>query len=146
MKTIIVNKSLRIFPNYSEFSKIYDTIMGDRSGMANIVLHLVEKIFKKYNKIEMLDLACGTGEIHNFFDKRFKITGIDISEDMLRVARIKHPENKYIKSDVRRFTSEKAYDLITFNYDSINHLLQIEEWISMFETSYKNLKKGCIYF
>lgn len=131
--------------NYTNLSKIYDVVMGDRTGMVKIVKDLIDSHISPKKKLKMLDLACGTGKLHEYFDKRFEITGVDLSSEMLNLAKEKHPQNKYIKADVKRYFSNEKFDIVTFNYDSINHLLTLEEWVATFESSVQNLKKNGLF-
>ena len=75
---------------YRDFAYLYDTLMKnvDYKKWTN----QVEEIFKRHGKQPktIVDLACGTGGVTNILAERgYQITGVDISEDMLFVAREK---------------------------------------------------------
>lgn len=52
---------------------------------------------------------------------------------------------KFVKGDMTDFTLNKAFDLITCNYDAINHLISFEDWQKMFNNVYSHLKVGGIF-
>ena len=77
--------------SYSDFAYIYDTLMHhdvDYEKWADYI----ENIFTMYgiNPDLVCDLACGTGNITIPLARRgYDMTGVDISEDMLNIARDK---------------------------------------------------------
>jgi SAM-dependent methyltransferase len=73
---------------------------------------------------EALDFGCGTGRSTRFLrDQSFHVTGVDISEDMIRKARQVSPDGDYRlieDGDFRQF-QRGAYDLVlaAFTFDNI---------------------------
>jgi SAM-dependent methyltransferase len=71
-----------------------------------------------------LDFGCGTGRSTRFLEKRgFETTGVDISEDMLRIARSLDPSGDYRLVPQDNFSAfpPESYDLIVslFTFDNI---------------------------
>ncbi len=71
-----------------------------------ILNHIKENynIDENIEKIKVLDLGCGPGELieelqNNF--KSFHITGVDFSEGMLNVSKTRNPKAKHIHLDVK---------------------------------------------
>ncbi|HMQ54162.1 MAG TPA: class I SAM-dependent methyltransferase [Anaerolineae bacterium] len=54
-------------------------------------------------------------------DKGFSITGIDVSEEMIKLASTNHPEHKFIHQDICTWETEEEFDFIVA-WDSIFHL------------------------
>ena len=86
------------------FSKIahkYDEIVLNKAGYT--AHDVISKLLLEGVKAEgakILDLACGTGlGSLNFFNKNFRVTGIDIAEGMIDEAR-KRPFEKLIRQDL----------------------------------------------
>ncbi|MCD4658091.1 MAG: class I SAM-dependent methyltransferase [Planctomycetes bacterium] len=74
-----------------------------------------------------LELACGTGRLLiPAIEQGFDVTGIDISEDMLKQARVKAKEfginAEIIHADIRNFKLERKFSLIYLPFNSIAHL------------------------
>ena len=81
------------------------------------------KIFKEKNVKSILDVACGTGKhLIRLAKMGYDCTGIDLSNDMLEVAREKALKEglniSYIQGDARDFRLNKKFDAITFLYTS----------------------------
>lgn len=113
--------------SYSDFAYVYDELMcdADYEKRAEYVLSL----FKKYGKTPslLLDLACGTGNFSNLFAKKgIEVIGVDMSEDMLSVAR----EKMYNEGVNVLYLCQKAEELDLFGtidgavclMDSLNHI------------------------
>lgn len=113
--------------NYSDFAVVYDTLMRDVDYKKRT--EYLVKLFKKYGKMPMLllDLACGTGAFSARFSKMgIETIGVDMSEDMLSVAR----ENAFDNGDTTLYLCQRAEQLDLFGtidgavclMDSINHI------------------------
>lgn len=70
-----------------------------------------------------LDVGCGSGGriIRELENAGFTITGIDVSEQMIRLARSNHPNVDFQVQDIGTWESNQHYDLIVA-WDSIFHL------------------------
>ena len=70
-----------------------------------------------------LDVGCGTGGriINRILENGFEITGIDISEGMLALARENHPQVRFEQADIIEWETADRFDLIVA-WDSIFHL------------------------
>lgn len=64
--------------------------------------------FKEYLGLEkgkVLDVGCGSGrDARALFDLGFDITGIDLSEKMLELAKFKEPGAKFVRMDFRELS------------------------------------------
>ena len=73
---------------YGNFAAVYDRLMGDVDYKARTKRLL--QLFKEYDRVPelILDLACGTGGFSNELAQNgIEVIGVDISEEMLSVAR-----------------------------------------------------------
>ncbi|MBT1702489.1 class I SAM-dependent methyltransferase [Chryseosolibacter indicus] len=70
-----------------------------------------------------LDVGCGSGGriTTELLKEGFKITGIDVSESMISIAKANHPDVDFVVGDICTWQSEKKYDLIVA-WDSLFHL------------------------
>lgn len=70
-----------------------------------------------------LDVGCGVGGriIHQLLRDGFIVTGVDVSEKMIDLARHEHPEAKFHVGDIIDWQAPGSYDLIVA-WDSIFHL------------------------
>ncbi len=109
-----------------------------------------EEIIRSINKYarspvrKVLNLGCGGG--HNDFTlkKHFDVHGVDISEEMLALARKLNPEVKYVKGDMRSVRLGKTYDVVTI-FDSINYMTTVDDLRSALVTAYDHLVPGGMF-
>ncbi len=117
--------------SYSDFAFVYDSLMQDVDYKSRTEYLL--KLFKKYGKKPtlLLDLACGTGGFSNQMAlKGIEVIGVDMSEEMLSVAR----ENSYNLGTDVLFLCQKAEELDLYGtidgaiccMDSLNHITDVK--------------------
>ena len=107
--------------SYTDFAYIYDKLIDqDYEKWADYI----EEIFKKHGVKPnlVLDLGCGTGSITNILAKRgYDMIGVDLSPDMLNVARDKAMEENldvlYLCQDIREFELYGTVDAIICTLD-----------------------------
>ena len=70
-----------------------------------------------------LDVGCGTGgRFVRVLEKwGFTITGLDISDEMITLAEVHHPEHRFFQADICCWDTRERFDFI-FAWDSIFHL------------------------
>jgi SAM-dependent methyltransferase len=75
------------------------------------------------NKGKALDVGCGcTGRFIDLLQNEgFSVEGVDISANMISLARQRHPEVQFHHQDICEWKIESRYDLITA-WDSIWHI------------------------
>ena len=71
---------------------------------------------------DILDIACGTGTLFPFYFKRnvASVVGIDISPEMVKVAKGKFPETEIICGDAEEYHFGKKFDIIML-YNAFPH-------------------------
>ncbi len=105
---------------------------------------LFVRIIKEHSKIEtktLLHLGCGAGGNDYIFKRHFKVTGIDISKDMLKVARKVNPEVTYYNNDMRSLKLDKRFDAVAIP-DSIGYMTTVKDLKRAIFTAQKHLKPG----
>ncbi len=70
----------------------------------------------------LLDVACGTGEHLLHFSQNFEVTGLDCNPDFLRLAADKLPSATWVHGDMKSFTLERRFDVVTCLFGSIGYL------------------------
>jgi len=85
---------------YTKLAKYYDFLAPSTTKQECVFL---DKIFKKFGNGQIqkvLDLGCGTGRHAVLLQKMdYRVTGIDLSDQMLNLARKKSPESTFLKMD-----------------------------------------------
>jgi superfamily I DNA/RNA helicase len=94
----------------------------------------LKSLIKKRNPsaTTLLELACGTGAVLQYFADDFEIFGLDLSLGMLSVARKRLPKVALFRQDMRKFAIPRSVDTIVCVYDSINHLVKFNDWCKVF--------------
>ena len=136
--------------SYSDFAYVYDTLMGDVDYKARTeyILNLFEKCGK--TPTLLLDLACGTGGFSNEFAKKgVEVIGVDMSEEMLAVAR----ENSASEGVDVLYLCQRAEELDLYGtvdgavccMDSINHITDKKALTKAIGKVSLFLEKDCLF-
>jgi SAM-dependent methyltransferase len=129
----------------AKLSELYDNLMGDYEYISHPTKTLVYEYTQKKKAIDLLELGCGTGNILKIFPKSFTLYGLDISPDMLAIAKKKVKRAKLFEADMSDFHIHKMFDVIICVFDSINHLIDFKKWKATFLNVSKHLKKDGIF-
>ena len=123
---------------YNDFAYNYDALMGDVDYDART--EYLCALFKKFDREPtlMLDLACGTGEFSNrFARKNISVIGVDISYDMLSVAREKSADEGndilYLCQDAAELDLYGTIDGAICCLDSLNHITNYDNFCRAIE-------------
>lgn len=82
------------------------------------------------NGVKVLDVACGTGILFpDYISRGAKVTGIDISSEMLGIAKDKFPDTELICADAETYVFDKKYDAVMI-YNAFPHFPNPEKLIS----------------
>ena len=123
----------------STYNECFSRVSTDRYLKA--IYDLLLKNLEPSSSI--LDLCCGTGDFALALQQfGFQVRGLDISHKMVEFARRKSPEIEFSCSDARNFTLTEPVDAITSIFDSLNHMLSIEEIRSVFNHVFDALTPG----
>ncbi|TDF96778.1 class I SAM-dependent DNA methyltransferase [Paenibacillus piri] len=142
---------------YDEFAFYYDRLMEDMPY--DEWLGFLRQCWDKYGQPRSIaDLGCGTGSIAiPLAEQGFEVFGIDLSEDMLAVARDKSDEAArrsafpgsggvtWLQQDLRDWELLRPVDAAVSLCDCINYLLEEEDVAQAFAQAYAGLKDGGIF-
>ncbi|MCU0643980.1 MAG: class I SAM-dependent methyltransferase [bacterium] len=97
---------------YSELAEIYDQLYLKIFNYEQDA-ELVDSIFRKYQIKELLEIGCGSGHLAQLLlEKGYTITGIDLYEEMLQIARQRLPEVEFLQQDIRILKLKRKFDAI----------------------------------
>jgi SAM-dependent methyltransferase len=89
----------------------------------------------------VLELGSGGGNNASYLKKRFEMTLVDVSEDMLEVSRRLNPECEHVQGDMRSIRLSRKFDAI-FVHDAIAYITTIEDLEAVFTTAGLHLREG----
>ena len=113
--------------NPTDIGKAYDQIThlweSDDFDRNNGIEQHKRAIAFTNNKGAALDVGCGCSGrlIDLLLDQGFQPEGLDVSAEMLKLAKTKHPDIKFYQEDICNWPLPKKYDFITA-WDSIWHV------------------------
>ncbi len=123
---------------YNSFADVYDIFMDNIPY--DEWVEFIEKIWEEYNLKPQLvcEIGCGTGNItQRLANKNYDMIGIDLSQDMLMVARDKNYDNEtnilYLGQDMRSFELYGTVDCILSICDSLNYIKTEKDLLKVFK-------------
>jgi predicted TPR repeat methyltransferase len=130
---------------YQQYSGVYDLFQA--SYIYERFFQVIEESIREYsrNPQSLLELACGTGNILQHFVNKYEISGIDISASMLEQAKKKLARASLYEMNMANFDLGRKFDVVLCMYDSINHLLNYEDWTGMFKCVHNHLNPGGLF-
>lgn len=129
---------------------------GDLSWMWPIISppeHYVEEaqqfvdMVRKFSKIEpetLLDIGCGGGHVSHNLNEHFDVIGVDLSENMLALARKLNPDIEHHLGDMREIRLDRKFDVVIIA-DAICYMLTEDDLKAAFVTAYEHLKPGGVF-
>lgn len=134
--------------SYRHFAYLYDQLMEDApyDEWVGLSLNNWEKLGPGGEK-SFLDLGCGTGEISlRLAESGFRVTGVDLSPDMLSIAREKAEKAgvqiRFIEQDMSQLEMDEQFGMIGIFCDSLNYLEAEEDILHTLERAEKYLVPG----
>jgi SAM-dependent methyltransferase len=128
---------------YSAFAKYYDEAMGDMSWKIDFLKQLLKENAPAARSV--LELACGTGTMLKGLEPEYSVAGADLSAEMVEIAQKKLPDADIQVGDMTSYDFGKTFDVVLCVYDSINHLMDWEQWQALFTNAERHLANGGIF-
>lgn len=137
--------------SYEKFAYLYDELMIDApyDQWVSFVLRTINQYSLPLNS-SLLDLGCGTGNIAIPLSKvGLKVTAVDLSEEMLFVAKEKSEANEasiqFFQQDMRDLEGLGQFDVVVSLCDSLNYLHDELELQKTFQNVYQHLKNQGLF-
>jgi len=128
---------------FNKIYKYYDLIYKDKDYIAES--DHVDSIIKKYNpSISLLEYGSGTGKYSEIFkSKNYKIKGVEISDEMHRIALNKGLNS--VNHDMITFKSDKKFDNAISMFHVFSYLNSNNDINIFFKNLYNNLNKNGLF-
>ncbi len=131
---------------YHELAPYYDYVYlyVDYKRQAHAFTQLIKKYRQNANN-SLLDACCGTGGHDGLLKANgFHVTGLDLSSDMLNVARKNNPGIPYVKGDMKTFRINQRFGTILCFFNSILYNQDKAQLTRALQNFYKHLQPGGI--
>lgn len=89
----------------------------------------------------VLHLGSGGGSIDFNLKQTYRITGIDRSPNMIRIAKETNPEVEYIEGDIRSARINRTFDAV-LSHDAIAYMVTYEDLLATYRTAAAHLNPG----
>ena len=129
-------------------SKYYDLVMQD-FDYQELVDYLDDLIIEAGGeRTNIFDIACGTAqELVFFMQLGYKVHGLDLSANMLEVAKEKLYHVDFQQADMSNFktNNNEKYDNVISTFDSINYLLSEKQLLGCFNSVHNALTDNGLF-
>lgn len=132
---------------YSKLSEVYDEMYRGLIDYENEYL-FYSQILSKFNCQSVLEIGCGSGNLAGLFSLNgYDYSGLDLSMDMLSIARKRYPACKFLPGDMTEFNLPDPVDAAIITGRTISYLVNKNEVYKTCNTIHSNLKDdGIICF
>lgn len=135
---------------YGDFADLYDRLMED--APYEQWMTFFEQAMARYQLVprHIADLGCGTGTIAiPLFEQGYKVTGIDLSEEMLARAEEKitnySPRIRFLCQDLRELVLPEPCDVAISFCDTLNYILEEDDLQDVFTRVKQSLRPGGVF-
>jgi SAM-dependent methyltransferase len=141
-----INATQRFARAYSRLAPAYDSALGIPNFIGT--RSAFEALVKRYgiNFRSAADIGCGTGLFAHYLNRCWgvPVVGVDRSPEMLRIAMRNCRESQvaFLQQDIRCLQLPLPVDLITANFDTLNHLLNPHDLVIALRRVAGNLRHG----
>jgi SAM-dependent methyltransferase len=130
---------------YNRSATFYDAIYRaqgkDYAAEARKICALIEQ-YKKSEGTSLLDLACGTGNHISYLQEKFRVEGLDISEEMIEIAQTKFPGIPFHIADMVDFEIGKSFDVIACLFSALGYVATYPRLAQTLRTIASHLRPG----
>jgi SAM-dependent methyltransferase len=111
-------------------------------------LPALESLFFSRMKLRarVLDVCCGSGHVTTELERRgYRVTAVDNSASLIEIARRELVRAELYVQDVRHLAVTGPYDGALSTFDSLNHILTLEDLHAVFSGVYGALDAGGLF-
>jgi SAM-dependent methyltransferase len=89
----------------------------------------------------LLNVGCGGGKNAFNLKRHYAVTGLDLSPNMLALARALNPDCEFLEGDMRGFDLERTFDAVLLD-DAVSYMTSHAELRSAFAAAWRHLRPG----
>lgn len=141
--------------NFEDYAYYYNAFYGDKNYAGEA--KTVDKLLRDYGctfappqETDLLNIGCGTGR-HDFELSKlgYRMKGIDISENMIAIARKSYEKNggrlSFEVGDFRTYRGDMKHDAVISLFHVVSYQTANEDVLGAFRTANQNLKDGGLF-
>jgi len=123
------------------YDKIY-SFKDYRTEALKLLFIISEYLCSEENRL--LDVACGTGRHIGYLKELFDVEGLDISQELLDLARRRNPGITFHHADMMNFDLHSKFHVITCLFSSIGYLKTLDNLARAVDCMTRHLLPGGI--
>ena len=132
---------------YDDFAGVYDTLMDDYDYDAWAAHYIALMSAGGKTPSRIAECACGTGSLSvRFAEKGITVTGVDLSNAMLRRAEEKARkwgvQAAFVRQDMKKLALTRRVDAVLATCDGVNYLTSEKDVLAFFAAAHAALKPG----
>ena len=136
--------------SYENLAASYDRLTGDVDYEATVAFYNAILRQEGLRPRTAVDLACGTGSVAVLLARQgLRVTGVDLSEDMLTVAWEKAQDlpqpPQFVCQPLQKLSLPRGVDLAVCALDSLDYITEPRECAEAIRRVYKALNPGGIF-
>lgn len=132
---------------FGAYALYYDLLYREKDyqGEVDYVQRLLERYSPRARRL--LNLGCGTGRHDSLFAKAgFEVTGVDLSLDMISVAKKRHGSRAtYHQGDARTVRLNQEFDVVTALFHVMSYQIDNPDLKAVLETARQHLSPGGLF-
>jgi SAM-dependent methyltransferase len=127
---------------FRQSARVYDALCRHKDyAAATVVLReILQRVVP--HATSLLDVACGTGRHLEHLRSHYRVEGLDLSPEMLQIARSRCPGIPFHEGSLVDFRLADTFDVVTCLFGSIGYALTLENMRRAFHTMARHLKPG----
>jgi SAM-dependent methyltransferase len=130
---------------FHELAPYYDVYLADKDYRGECrKLASIARRFGRSGRRSWLDVGCGTGRHLECLRRTYRVTGIDGSPEMLRVARRRLPGISLELRDARTFRLGRTFDVVSCIFGLLGHIENERDLRRVFHRISAHLNPGGI--
>lgn len=132
-----------------DYANLYDLFYEDKPYDKEVetINYFISQYLPRNKEIKILDAGCGTGN-HSVLlssNKRYSLSGLDISQNMLDHARKKMPNMRFFHETITDFNLQEKFDAVLTMAAVLGYQTYNQEVMSVFRCVRTHLDVGGLY-
>jgi len=130
--------------SFELFAKYYDLIYRDKDYEREVTF--IEEIFKTFHKPKkILEIGCGTGNYTKILHRKgYEITGLDISENMLKIAK-KKCACDFLFGDIRDVSINDKFDACIAMFSVMGYITENSDIVKALSNIHRHLDPNGLF-
>lgn len=125
------------------YHEMYQSIFDYKSDF-----RFYDGVLKSYGCSSILEIGCGSGNLASYFKNAgYQYTGLDMSVEMLEIAREINEGTEFVNGDMRSLDFIREFDSVIITGRSFTYMISNKDVLAALDSVHRNLKKeGILVF